>query len=645
MTCTDWCMPTVSSRPTQNRHHFYQLDMEYDNIHNITRKNQLHKYGRDLDTARDQRQTTYDWTYGYDIQNEDAKAGPHAPTSIDTRDFHYDANGNQTGWNSTVSGQRRTIVWDDENRIQEINDPGNTAWYAYNDQGQRKIKRGRYGETVYVNQFLTVRDGALATMHVYAGNSRVVSKLKPGKPIGRDKFNTALSTNSDGTTETTSSISNSTTGTTTTSTSSVSTTISSSSVTKTNNGNGNGNANGHSNNNGNANGHSNNHPGQGLEHRSDRANEVAQNTVKNPHLIDLDSGDTGGDIGGGDTGTGDDGSGTTLADIAYDFTGGAEFLYYYHPDHLGSTGYVTDKDGEIYEHIEYFPFGETWVLEGTSNWKVPYMYTSKELDEDTQLYYYGARYYDPRTSVWQSADPILGDYLDGKINDGVQNSSNLAMYSYTYNNPIKYNDPDGRFADVLDTLVLRSHISGGGVQRHRPKGSTFGLVRNNNTKRHNGLDLRAITGTPVYSMGNGTVIKTGTHSQLGNYVVNKFKYKYSFWNFIKDVFSPSEWGKIGDRIENSGKDYYMLSAHLDSFASGVSDGESLSEGEKLGETGTTGNASSNPDSESHGHIGIYKNWNGISNINPSDRVDPLDLIQGVNTTPKDNRSSNPENWE
>ncbi|NIV10723.1 MAG: hypothetical protein GWN62_05360, partial [Aliifodinibius sp.] len=43
----------------------------------------------------------------------------------------------------------------------------------------------------------------------------------------------------------------------------------------------------------------------------------------------------------------------------------------------------------------------------TNSQRIPYLYTSKELDEETGLYYYGARYYDPRTSVWQSADPIL----------------------------------------------------------------------------------------------------------------------------------------------------------------------------------------------------------------------------------------------
>jgi RHS repeat-associated protein len=44
--------------------------------------------------------------------------------------------------------------------------------------------------------------------------------------------------------------------------------------------------------------------------------------------------------------------------------------------------------------------------------RTPYLFTAKEFDEETGLYYFGARYYDPRTSVWQNVDPILGDYLD-----------------------------------------------------------------------------------------------------------------------------------------------------------------------------------------------------------------------------------------
>jgi len=69
------------------------------------------------------------------------------------------------------------------------------------------------------------------------------------------------------------------------------------------------------------------------------------------------------------------------------------------------------RNAQLYEALAYFPFGETWIDRGPQTQRIPYRYTAQELDQDTQLYYYGARYYDPRTSVWESADPILGEYL------------------------------------------------------------------------------------------------------------------------------------------------------------------------------------------------------------------------------------------
>jgi len=69
------------------------------------------------------------------------------------------------------------------------------------------------------------------------------------------------------------------------------------------------------------------------------------------------------------------------------------------------------------------------------------------LDEETGFYYYRARYYKPRTNLWQSPDPALPEFLDGEGNGGIFRSSNLASYSYAYNNPVRLTDPDGRQPD------------------------------------------------------------------------------------------------------------------------------------------------------------------------------------------------------
>ncbi|HQA53530.1 MAG TPA: hypothetical protein PK419_11825, partial [Spirochaetota bacterium] len=69
---------------------------------------------------------------------------------------------------------------------------------------------------------------------------------------------------------------------------------------------------------------------------------------------------------------------------------------YFHPDHLGSSSYVTDKKGNFFEMIEYLPYGETLYDEAATVDKTEFRFTSKEQDAETGFYYYGARYYDAK---------------------------------------------------------------------------------------------------------------------------------------------------------------------------------------------------------------------------------------------------------
>jgi RHS repeat-associated protein len=95
-------------------------------------------------------------------------------------------------------------------------------------------------------------------------------------------------------------------------------------------------------------------------------------------------------------------------------------VLYYHPDHLGSTQYVTDADQALSQHAEYLPSGELWADQTDSRFqnRQPYLFNGKELDLSTGLYHYGARSYEPRLGVWLSPDPVLADYMIGKINGG-----------------------------------------------------------------------------------------------------------------------------------------------------------------------------------------------------------------------------------
>ena len=120
--------------------------------------------------------------------------------------------------------------------------------------------------------------------------------------------------------------------------------------------------------------------------------------------------------------------------------------YFYASDHLGSSSVLTNNTGSYHERIEYLPYGEVWVEDAAvnSNYSTPYKFTGKELDKETGLYYFGARYYDARLSRWISTDPIFEEYLNGKRGrGGVYNSININVYSYAENNPITMFDPDG----------------------------------------------------------------------------------------------------------------------------------------------------------------------------------------------------------
>ncbi len=106
--------------------------------------------------------------------------------------------------------------------------------------------------------------------------------------------------------------------------------------------------------------------------------------------------------------------------------------YYYHSDHLGSASYITNLDGEVVQHIEYVPFGEVFLEERNNTWNTPFLFNGKELDEETGLYYYGARYYNPRISLWYGVDPLAEQTMDA--------------YGYCHQNPVNLIDPTGMAA-------------------------------------------------------------------------------------------------------------------------------------------------------------------------------------------------------
>jgi RHS repeat-associated protein len=116
-----------------------------------------------------------------------------------------------------------------------------------------------------------------------------------------------------------------------------------------------------------------------------------------------------------------------------------EILFFYHKDHLGSSTQISDPDANIIQHVEYLPYGESF-FERRSTWNTPYKFNAKELDEETGMYYYGARYFTPEVSIWLSVDPMSHE------------RSWLSPYNYCQNNPVMLVDPSGALDGWYVTL-------------------------------------------------------------------------------------------------------------------------------------------------------------------------------------------------
>ena len=114
-------------------------------------------------------------------------------------------------------------------------------------------------------------------------------------------------------------------------------------------------------------------------------------------------------------------------------------VYYYHPDHLGSTSWVTDEVGNDFHFLAYMPYGEPFMDKHPAPYDTRYgqdfaryQFTGKERDAETGYDYIEQRYYWWPGGFWLRPDPLLDKYL------------NLSPYAYCNGNPLKYVDPDGR---------------------------------------------------------------------------------------------------------------------------------------------------------------------------------------------------------
>ncbi len=101
-------------------------------------------------------------------------------------------------------------------------------------------------------------------------------------------------------------------------------------------------------------------------------------------------------------------------------------------DHLGSSSFITDINGNATQHLQYLPFGELFIEQRSdAHYYTPYKFSAKEKDEETGYSYFGARYLNTDFSIWLSVDPMSDKY------------PHQSGYSYCGWRPINVIDPNG----------------------------------------------------------------------------------------------------------------------------------------------------------------------------------------------------------
>lgn len=403
-----------------NKSASYTLAMGYDNMHRIKSKSQ--HLTQDNVQFNGTLNVGYDLTYTYGSEegkkfqlesvkdvNYRTEETPEGQQIENGHVYSYDKNGNLVYVNTNrvmTDGHRdnsvgeRKLIWDEENRLLAVDDNGFVSNYWYDADGERTVKTSGESDQVYVNgvfsggstntakfslyvsPYLVANQGGRYTKHIYAGSQRIVSKVGDFASYGSDPRRIEYAgANTDG---------------------------------------------------------------LSVDYKSKYA--AQQQVIKdNYKFFDVPYNGTDNDnYANGEGFCCNDGSmeaavaqarkAQTRA-VARSFKDPDNYenlQFFYHSDHLGSSNFITNLDGEVVQHIEYVPFGEVFIEERNNVWNTPYLFNAKEFDEETGMYYYGARYYNPRISIWLATDPSEEKYFG------------YSSYCYTGNNPIKLSDPNGK---------------------------------------------------------------------------------------------------------------------------------------------------------------------------------------------------------
>ncbi len=168
--------------------------------------------------------------------------------------------------------------------------------------------------------------------------------------------------------------------------------------------------------------------------------------------------------------------GPTSSDVNYNIWAGSDNIgeimyngsyttYYYLKNHLGNISVILNSNGGVDSYNNYYPFGmqmpgtstTTMNLSGSADGR--YKFSSKELDAETSLYYFGARYYDPWSGRWMSVDPLANKY------------PGWSPYNYVEDDPVLIVDPNGKGGIIQDLMNLLQPLESAFGMNNPPQGA------------------------------------------------------------------------------------------------------------------------------------------------------------------------------
>ncbi|NOT09808.1 MAG: toxin [Gemmatimonadales bacterium] len=155
----------------------------------------------------------------------------------------------------------------------------------------------------------------------------------------------------------------------------------------------------------------------------------------------------------------------------------SQLFRYQYDNHLGSASLELDEQARIVSYEEYTPYGSTSYQAVRSLTETPkrYRYTGKEREEESGLYYHGARHYAPWLARWTSADPALFNLFATEPDGSASGHLSLNPYEGMASNPITYVDLDGRqdtgYTRYLDRQFATAEGAHKTLEAHRQMGA------------------------------------------------------------------------------------------------------------------------------------------------------------------------------